>query len=303
MKYSVSPDALGSVFMVPSVVAEKYLKLATPVQLKVLLYVFGNLSGGVNSSAAAEFLKIDVSEAEDALVFWAEAGILKSEESKSSPEPHAAPAAGLPSREDVIRRGMEDKNVTMLMREAQNYFGGFLSQNVSCFLLSLYDDCGMSVPLILFLLSYASSKGKCNLSFIRATSNSWIKAGVESVTDAEKEIADAARRELSWSVVQRTFGIEKRKPSEKESTLSDKWVNEWQYSPELLKMAYDECVDKKSKFIFSYVAAVLEAWHKDGVKSPEDIKGTEKKKNDSADKYGYGGYDINKFEEMLNKDD
>lgn len=309
MKYFVPSELLGNAFVVPRAVAEKYLKLASPVQLKVILYVFANLSEGIDAEKAADFLKIEKSEAEDALAFWVQSGMLGGETPAEKEQKPDVPKASLPTREDVIRRGLEDKQVVLLMREAQNYFGGPLSQNVSRFLLSLYDDCGMSTSVILFMLSYAASKGKCNLSFVRATASAWRKAGVETVADAEREISVQITKDLAWSVVGKAFGLDKRRPSEKEAALSDKWVNEWKLNEELLKVAYDECVDRKSKFSFAYVAAIIEAWHKEGIDTPEKLKAKSeerekaKAKEKPDGKYGYAGYDIDKFEEMLNKDD
>lgn len=306
MKYSVSPESLGSVFMVPCLVAEKHLKLATPLQLKVLLHIFANLSGGIDAEKTAEALNAQLCDVIDALDFWKSAGILKGEsaEKPEADESKSAPKISLPTRTDVIRRGNEDKNVAVIMREAQKYFGCSISQNVSSYLLSLYDDCGMSVSLILYLLAYAAKEDKCNLSFIRNLSNDWIKCGVTTVLEAEERLAAAAREDLAWQVVRKAFGIEKRKPSTKEKETSNRWINEWNISPELLKAAYDKCVDTKSKFSFSYVSAIIEAWHTKGIKTPKEAEEKDRKITPAKNgkKYGYGGYDLDKFNEMINKD-
>ena len=100
----------------------------------------------------------------------------------------------------------------------------------------------------------------------------------------------------SWAVVCKAFGIERRKPSKKEETLSLLWVNDWKISPEMLKEAYDICVDSKSKYSFAYIAKIIENWHNNGYKKVEDIK---PKANDKMQ----GAYDIDLFEKMLNSKD
>ena len=306
MKYTVNTEKLGGAFLLPAEAADKWLKLATHTQLKVLICCFRNIASGIEPADISKRLLISEAETEDALVFWAQAGLLKCDEQKAAAEVRTAvlPKEELPTREDVIRRGMEDKNVAFLLREAQMYFGRGLKQNESAFLVSLYDDSGMDTAVILYLLSYAASCGKCNLSFIKKHSARWLGEGVETVAAAEECITRSLREDLAWNAVQKAFGMEKRNPSEKEKALCDLWINEWQTTPELLKAAYDVCVDTKSKFSFPYTAAVLEAWHKKGIKTVGDVKNAlaEKSKNAKKEKQGYAGFDLEAFEKSLNED-
>ena len=73
-------------------------------------------------------------------------------------------------------------------------------------------------------------------------------------------------------------------------------------SKEMLEAAYDACVDAKSKFSFAYVAKIIESWNEKGYKKPEDIE----KRTGTAgagEETGYAAYDLELFEEMLNKKD
>lgn len=304
MNYILNTSVLGNTFVVPSVVADNFLKIATDIQLKVLLYFMRNLSEGINAQKIATTLSLPESEVDDALLFWSQSGILNSDGVKEKEKKPVIVNAELPSRADVIKRGLEDENLMFLLREAQLKFGRNLKQNESQLLVSLYDDHGMSVSVILLLLGYAVHEGKCNLSFIRKTANSWLSQGIETVVDAEEIIKKTTKQNLAWKIVCNAFGLDQRKPSTKELELSDKWINEWKISSDLLKAAYDVCVDTKSKFIMSYTATVLENWHKEGIKTPADI--ADKKTTVGADtgkkpQTDYAGYDLAKYEEMLKK--
>lgn len=304
MSYSINPSIFGNTFAVPVVVADKYLKLATPAQLKVLLYFMRNISEGIDCEKISSALALPESEVEDALIFWGQCQILNAEQ-KPAPQPQEKPVivtAQLPTRADVIKRGLEDDRLMFLLREAQLKFGRNLKQNESSLLVSLYDDHGMDVSVILLLLQYASHEGRCNVSFIKSTAANWLKAGVETVTDAEALITKNAKQKLAWQIVERVFGIEKRNPSDRELELSDLWVNEWQMSTDMLKSAYDACVDAKTKLSMPYVAKILESWHKAGYTTPQDI--TAKKQQNTAKKTAvkndFAGYDLDLYEKMLN---
>lgn len=298
MNYTLNTAIFGNTFAVPSVVADKYLKIATDTQLKVLLYFMRNISDGIDASKIADALSLPKSEVDDALLFWSQCELLNSEQPKAADTKPVIINSSLPSRADVIKRGLEDENLMFLLREAQLKFGRNLKQNESQLLVALYDDYGMEISVILFLLGYAVREGKCNLSFVKKTATGWIEQGVETVADAEQIIADVTKQNLAWSIVQKTFGIEVRKPSTKELEYSDLWVNQWGISTDLLKAAYDACIDSKTKLSMPYIAKIIERWHKEGITSPQDIKPRSTTANNKNN--DYGGYDLNKYEQMLN---
>lgn len=300
MIYNINPAVFSSTYAIPTDVADKYLKIATHTQLKVLLYFMRNISDGIDSQKISDALRLDINETEDALLFWQQCGILTGAIPKEEPKTVVVKST-LPSRTDVIKRGLEDKQLMFLLREAQLKFGRNLKQNESQLLVSLYDDHGMDPSVILLLLGYAVREGKCNLTFVKKTATHWLESGVETIMDAENLIAEAAKQNLAWSVVQSAFGIERRNPSTKEAELANLWVNEWKISTELLKAAYDACVDAKTKLSMPYVAKIIESWHKDGITNPEQI--SSKKKNVKPQgKNDYAGYDLDLFEKMLNDD-
>ena len=300
MIYNVNPAIFSSTYAIPTDVADKYLKIATHTQLKVLLYFMRNISDGIDSQKISDALRLDINETEDALLFWQQCGILTGATPKEELKTVVVKST-LPSRTDVIKRGLEDKQLMFLLREAQLKFGRNLKQNESQLLVSLYDDHGMDPSVILLLLGYAVREGKCNLTFVKKTATHWLESGVETVMDAENLIAESAKQNLAWSVVQSAFGIERRNPSTKEAELSNLWVNEWKISTELLKAAYDACVDAKTKLSMPYVSKIIESWHKDGITNPEQISA--KKKNVKPQgKNDFAGYDLDLFEKMLNDD-
>ncbi len=100
----------------------------------------------------------------------------------------------------------------------------------------------------------------------------------------------------AWKTVCAVMGIERRKPSGKESEAVMRWTNEWKFSREMLKAAYDECIDHAQKYSWQYINSILAAWHKNGYKNVADItaKPTEKKKNG-----GQTSYSIDEIEKML----
>lgn len=304
MKFSVNIKSISSSFPLPCDIADKYIKLASGVQLKALILVMRDLSSEIDAESIADKLSISLTDAEDALLFWVRCGVLlRQEVPKQEPSKKIIISNEQPTRRDVIMRGMEDEKVRLILREAQLKFGRNLKNNESKLLVSLYDDYGMDVTVILLLLQHAASVNKINLAYIRSTAVKWLKAGVENVQDGEDIIAKEARTQLAFSIVCKAFGIEKRMPSEKESQYSNTWVNQWGMSSDMLKAAYDVCIDSKAKLSFPYINKVLEKWHTAGYKTVLDVKNGEKK-SVKTNKSGnaFAGYDLDAFEAKLNSD-
>ncbi|MBR6573017.1 MAG: DnaD domain protein [Clostridia bacterium] len=308
MDYTINPATMTSVFMVPSAVVDSHIKLATEKQLKVLLFLLKNIANGVETTDIAESLKISVSEAEDALYFWADAGVLLAKEQtklsvnaeKTTKKP-VKPQVVKPTREEIAMMGTTDENIAFLLREAEMKFGRGLRGNEMQTLVWLYCDQGMQVSLILMLIEYAVNEKRLNLSFIESTAVAWLDAGVDSILAAEKEIERQNNRKTAWGIVQRTFGIEPRKPSAKELDFSENWILNWGFKDTMLKLAYDICVDAKSKVDMRYINKVLESWNSKEIKTPEDVE-KDSKKPTKKTKNNFSAYDKNLVEKLLNKD-
>ncbi|MBO7218239.1 MAG: DnaD domain protein [Clostridia bacterium] len=307
MKYILNPSAMQSVFMMPTDVVKSYLKLASADQLRVLLFTMSNIITGIDPSLCAEELQIPLEDALDALNFWCDAGIFsKNEEITFTKTPEKRETAKVetpkPSREEIAMMGQSDENIVFLLREAELKFNRPLRFTEMQTLVSLYADDGMDVAIILMIVEYAISEGKKAIGTISKIADSWINAGVDSLESASAHLERIGRQKSAWSIVKKAFGLDDRKPSEKELLYSEKWVVEWGFKDEMLVAAYNACVDANAKISMPYINKILEGWHTYGYKKPEDTKA--KPKPEKTDKTeNKPSYSKELFEQMLNRKD
>ena len=301
MEYMINPTAFSSAFTVPANVVDGYLKLAKGEHIKVLLYILRNMSDDLSEEMVAHQTDVSLFDVKEALLYWADAGVLlpKAAPVDNQTKKQVVTRSQKPNRNDVALRGAEDPKIRYLLNEAQLRLGRNLKSNEASTLVWLYDDEGMDVSLILMIVQYAVENGKANMRFIESTAVNWINKGITSVAGADEALRQLTIGEQAWRVVSTAFGIEKRKPSPKETELSALWVDTWGMSTAMLEAAYAACVDTKSKFSFSYTAKIIETWHEKGYEKPEDIQKKEKTKNNND----YAAYDLDLFEEMLNTKD
>lgn len=301
MNYIIDPKVFSAVFTVPAAVADKHLKLARGEHIKVLLYIMRNMSVNPDNAEIAAAAGLSEYEVEEALLYWAGAGILLPDGRSAEKAEIKAPAVkqnAKPDRADVARRGAEDEKIRYLLTETQMKLGRNLKSNESSTLVWLYDDLGLDVSLILMIVQYAAAHGKPRISFIESTATDWVNRGIDTIAEADRELNKMAMSEQAWGIVCSSFGLEKRKPSKNELKLSLIWTDEWKMSREMLTAAYNACVDSISKFDMKYVSKILENWHEKGYKTPDDIE--EKKKSDNTESESFATYDLDLFEKMIN---
>ncbi len=281
MKYSVNPQSLFGAFSVPADVVDKHIKLAGAVQLKVLLYIFRNPAAPIEAEGISSYLSVPASDVRDCLQFWADAGILacdgnsvslKAEEPKMTSTRTVRPKAIKPSHSEVAKRGLENPEISFLLRETQQKLGRTLRDSESSTLVWLYDDEGVSVSVLLMAVEFAISDGKGNIGYIEKTVLDWIDCGVETAADAEKKIAEIYKTRTYFSFLKTAFGLGDRLPGKKEQEYANLWIGEWKLNRDMLRAAYETCVDNTGKYSLPYIAKVIKQWHEKGYETPEDIK-------------------------------
>ena len=301
MNFFINPTCLSSAFTLPTAIVDNHLKLANPLHLKVLLYVFRNLTDGIDKAKISADLNLDEYDVSEALLYWADAGILVSENSnieEIKPTKKITPKRKNVDRFETTMRMNNDPKIAYLVNEAPLKFGREFSDTERSQLVDLYDDV-MDVSVIMLLIQYAVAKEKTNMRFVQKLALELEKEGIETVSDAEEYLHKKDSDDLAWKTVLSAFGIERRKPSTKEKETASLWIYDWKISKELLVAAYDKCVDTKSKFSFPYVAKIIENWHSQGITSVEEIPSD----SSSKDNNNFAAYDLNIYEEMLKQKD
>ncbi len=315
MKYSVNPEAYRSMFGVPADVADKYIKLASHSALKVLLFIMRN---GIDTTDDSATFKLGISrtELDEALIYWHSVGILSDcnaeVETKTEPKAEnkekAIAAGGKPDRAESARRIGESAEIAQVLRHAEQSFGRSLKQTEISTFIYIMDTLALTPPVVLMLIQYATEQERLTASFIESTAVRWVNEGLTCVRDVEKEIQKAAERRSAWGIVRSAFGIDSRRASKNEEQFSYTWVVEWQFTPDMLRKAYDACIDRSGKLSLPYINKILEGWHANGVCTPEQADNqqaahSEKKSKSKKSNGDAPSFDIDLFEKLMGGED
>lgn len=293
---------------VPARLVDEELRLAGALQLKVLLWLFKN--GCENSTAAdiAKALGVSVADIADSLSYWQLKGYLKSSEtaapkeldffedalqiqdsvtSEPAKQAHFDPVPKRTPKPDsafVAKRIGESEDLAVLMQEAQVTLGKALSPGLSSTLIAAYDDFGLPADVILMILQYAKMRGKTSTAYIESVARNWAEEEIFTLAQADRKLRRLDESEKAWQHIQSLFRIEPRHPSKAEEAFCDNWINVWKLSDALILEAYDRCVNATGKMNFKYIGKILEGFHQNGIKNPDDLKNETEKPGKSSGK-------------------
>ena len=316
MEYRLHMGPWNSVFAVPTALVDRYLKLAGKEQLQVLLWMLRHGGEAFSPEALAQELALDQDAVLDALDYWQQEGLLASRERQltpaaqpESPQAPAAPQApaqapGLPPKRRLVRpdtqhlaaRMGESEEIRFLMQEAQATFGKTISPAMAATLLAMCDDYGLPVEVVVMLLHYAKDVGKTGTAYLDSVARDWAESGVFTLEAAEKKLQELEEHRQAWAKVQSAAGLPRRAPSRKEEDAAYRWVYQWKFTGEMLRAAYERCVDNTGKFNISYINKILEGWHKQGARNLQEVEALEAKKKEEREQGT--SYDIDQLEKM-----
>ena len=340
MSYKIDFGVWGSVFAVPTAVVDKGLKLATEVQLKVLLYILRSNGVTLTDEAVSQALDIHPEDVRDAIEYWSDKGLLActaqsvslpdstvqtgdatsvmtSESGKQTEVTSSASADKLrpvsratkPEPGYVAKRLRADKNLVLLMDEAQRILGKVLSNSDTATLVMIHDTDGLPVEVILMLMEHCVQIDKGNMRYIEKTGIQWASDGVTTIGLAEEKIKRYSESSVAWNTVAVVFGLQQSgTPTKKQMEFADVWINIWKFTEDMLRLAYERCVDTKGQLSLSYVNGILRRWFEQGFRNPDEVLQADKarpksKKQGSASASDAPSYDLDEYEKKSIFDD
>ncbi len=287
------------VFAVPAAAADHFLKLASELQLKVLLYLLRHADEPCTIADTAAFFRISEEQAEEAVDFWLQADILSDGQAPSRgvgfdfapPAPKtpdsAPPAPEIPNA--VVQRCSKDIKLDPseiahaleqsgelhdLFTCAEQIFGRFLNHMEQRSLLWMHSYLGMRSDVLLTLLGYCVSIEKVSMSYAESIAIRWMDAEILTLEQVEAEIRRLTEERSYTAQIQRMFEM-KRRPTTQQKSYIDLWQKA-SYPMELIRCAYEITIESIDKLNFKYINSILENWASQGITTAEAARAARK---------------------------
>lgn len=263
MDYILKPQT-GDTLAVPQLVVNQ-LERADGDAMRVALYLLNG--GSLDPAQIARDLKLkSTRNAENALLFWAGAGLL---EKKAS-----VPLRPLldTDTQRLNEAAFRDPMVTTIAQEAEMHFGKALSHVELSKLAELYQQEQFPVDVILLCMSHmVSAQKKCTVGRLAVELGRWRDAGVETAADAENYLRREEERRKREAEVAPLFGMKQEDLTHTQKSSIHKWFESWGFD---LAMVQEALLHADGKNTVRYVSGILRAWHAQGFTQPVQVRGS-----------------------------
>lgn len=319
--YRLNAQYYGSVFVVPSVIVEKYIKMASFCAVKSLLWILKNQGSNYSADEIAKAIGSSPADTKEALDYWVNEGVLlddepnavipspiksdsylknNNESSKnisniSEKKPDVEIKIVRPTMEQIVNRMDEDKTIAGLLNEAQALLGRGFGYDMQSAILMMVDTYGLPVDIILDLIQYCVELGKTGNAFIISVAKAWYEKDITTPEKVQEYISQHNEADKLFKDFCQLTGISTPKATPKQTELLISW-RKMGFSVDMIALAYYEAVERTGKISYPYMNKVLLNWNEKGFKTPEDIEKDkeEYKKAKAGENKSKQSYDISK---------
>lgn len=170
---------------------------------------------------------------------------------------------------DEQRRALaSDDSLEMLLKVVSTFYGRPLRPNETQTIIYLYSELHFSEELIIHLYEHCVELGKTKNSYVQKVAISWHEKQVKNVEDARNV---SANFNAGYNQVSRAFALG-RALSPAEIRYVDRWLDEWGMDLSVILEACNRTILKLQHGDFKYCDGVLDKWHKENVRTLQDIQ-------------------------------
>ena len=160
-------------------------------------------------------------------------------------------------------------------------------------MLSLKDNEGIPYSVILMLVQYCVKIGKSSTRYIEKVGIDWAQNGIDSIEKAEQKIKKLNNSKKLWKKFEQIIGISSRMPTSREEETINRWFVEWKYDENMVKEAYERCINSKGKYILSYMDGIIKRWKQNDIKTLSEVKKNSKQISSFGTSYDITEYQAN----------
>ena len=297
--FKLQQDGFTSYTCVANCFIERYMPKAAGEFVKIYIYLLKCVEENTSElsiSRIADAFENTQKDVVRALKYWEKKGLLKLTfdgeiltslkivslpdvvDAETDPEEYTGQAAISVKPALITKRQyskeetaslMENDDVAQLVYIVQKYLGRTLTSADVNSILFFYDGLKLPVDVIEYLFEYCVSKDKKNMRYIEKTAISWSEKGIASVKAAKALLAIYS--ENSYPVM-RAFGLTGRQPAKKETEFIEKWTLSYGFDMGIIVEACERTINTIHQPSFEYADSILTNWHKQGVRSFEEIR-------------------------------
>ncbi len=174
------------------------------------------------------------------------------------------------NNEELISSNKNTENKKM-MEEIEDMFGRPLKISEKQKIVSWLNNYKTKPEIMTQAFSYSINNKKVKrFSYIESVVSAWHDEGVNDIDSMVEYLEKRNDRFSIYSRISKALGFN-RTLTEAEMKTIDKWIDEWDFSMEMILKCLDNSVKINNPNI-NYFDKILSEWHKNGFKTVDDLK-------------------------------
>lgn len=178
------------------------------------------------------------------------------------------------TKDELENRRLHDSDIEDIVYVLETLFGKPSSQKELETILYIKDCLKFDTDLFEYLIDYCTTMGKKNCRYMEAVAIAWHKDNITTLAQAKEQ--NSLSKAISDSIF-KYLGIRRAYPTNIELAYINTWSKDFAFSPEIIQRACEKAVaTRPASANFAYINGILENWHKNNVKTLEDIDAMDK---------------------------
>lgn len=307
LEFKANSGAWGTMFGVPCVVADNFLKLATGEQIKVLLYLLRCSGRDCSAEEISANTGVSVQEASDAVLFWQQVNVLTPQQVSASfasapiqplpviqqqqTEITTAPALSPPlasvpenppeqkkvknksckrtwSGTEIEQIKNESADIAELFEVAESHFGTLNHTRLNS-LIYMHEDLGLKKEVIITLISYCCNIGRPYNKYIETIAESWADDDINTFEQANEEVQRLESLKKYENQIMSILQVDRLAKKEKE--ILEQWKN-MNITNDMIERANEIMLEQIHKVSLNYMNKIIKSWYEKGI---TDINGVD----------------------------
>lgn len=296
MPYKINYEAFSNNFALPKEIIDDNFDSLNPIYLKAIILIYNNSYKYLSANLISNLLKVEENIVREAINYWIGKGLLIGSEKPSIKKE----AVVLPKT--AANPIPQSRELSFLLECVEGKFKRPLSTVEYKSIVHILEFIRLPADVILMAVEYCISINKANFSYIEKVCINWAEKGIINHDIAEQYLSLLKQTQQNETKIKQLFGIQNRNLTEYESKLIMTWINEYKFSIEVIKIAFEKTVAATNKVAFAYMNKILSNWYQSGFKTIEDIQNSDIKRNSVQEKSSsYNIDDLDKFWDIVPK--
>lgn len=264
MSYKINFEAYSNNFSLPQKIIDDNFDCLNPIHLKVILLIYKNSYKNFSVNLLSNLLKVGEDEITRSMEYWVEKGLL--DRTTNIPIKHEV--VNLPPISNPIKPSREH---SFLLECVEGLLKRPITPAEHKSVIHILDFIRLPADVVLMAIEYCSSVDKENFRYIEKICANWADKGINTHELAEQYLSFLKQIKQDEAKIKKMFGIENRSLTDYESDLVKKWLNEYNFPLDVIKLAYEKTVAATNKVAFAYMNKILSNWYELGYRVITDI--------------------------------